>query len=273
MKRILIICLVLGTAFSSFAQLSEADSLRVEAIYKRSMHEYQGSKMNMLYLDSCVQLNPNMAKAWRDLGTPYLKRGDFATWAWYINKAVALNPETFLISRGWCRYKFMRDYEGALADLKEVIRITGNGSQHTGDGAYNLYVVLALCERGLGHPEAALEYLNYGIDSVQKWEPNRPPDVYSYVHRAALKIQLKDYKGAMKDLITQEQKYPDLAETSYYKGIILLAQKKAVAAVEQFNIADKRLRAGYRLNDVYCEIPDSIYPEDITMALLAATPH
>lgn len=272
MKRILIICLLLGTAFSSFAQLSEADSLRIEAIYKRSMREYQGTKMNMLYLDSCVQLNPNMAKAWRDLGTPYLKRGDFATWAWYINKAVALAPKKMLVSRGWCRYKFMRDCEGALADLKEVIRLTGDGTAHTGDGTYNLYVVMALCERGLGHPEAALQYFSLGIDSVRKWDPNRPPDLYDYVHRAALKIQLQDYKGAMNDLEKEEKIYPDLAETSYYKGIILLAQKKTAAAVQQFNEADKRLKTGFRLNDVYCEIFDSIYPWDVA-AQLAAVPH
>ena len=76
----------------------------------------------------------------------------------------------------------------------------------------------------------------------------------------------------MKDLNSEEKIYPDLAETSYYKGIILLAQKNTSAATLQFREAEKRIKTGFRLNDVYCEIPDSIYPWDVT-AQLAALPH
>lgn len=267
MKQIIFLFIGILMAMQGRAQVSTADSLLAEQLYAKSDSFYQGTRICQRYLDSCIKLNPRMAKAWHEISVPYLKRGDFATWHYYMEKAVTLSPQTMLDVRGWCRFKFLRDYQGAMADLKRFDTLTHNGFRHTGDGSYCLYIVMALCERETGHYQQALRYFALGIDSLKKYNSQTPLGSYDYLHRAVLKLRMNDINGALADLSREEKVYPDLMETSYYKGIALTKLKKYPEARKAFNHASELLRTGFRMTDPYCEIHDTVYPEDISNRL------
>src|SRR4051812_11845421 len=80
----------------------------------------QGSKASQLQFDKAIELCPGFDYAYFEKSVPYLKRGDFISWKKLIDKAVELNPTGYLAYRGWCRYQFVRDYRGAIADLERL---------------------------------------------------------------------------------------------------------------------------------------------------------
>lgn len=229
---------------------------------------YQGSRISQQLLDSAIRLCPTMAQAWREISVPYLKRGDFATWRRYLDKAVELQPARTLDVRGWCRFKFLRDYEGALEDLKRFDTLSNFMYKHTGDGTYSLYVVMALCERELGNYNAASYYFAKGIDSIFYTKGKDFIGLFDFLHRAVMKIRQQDYTGALADLEQEEKLCKNYVETAYYKGIVYRSLGKHTLAREQFARAGRLFKEGFHLSDVYCEMHDAVYPSDIEEALL-----
>ncbi|SHN33794.1 tetratricopeptide repeat protein [Chitinophaga sp. CF418] len=227
----------------------------------------QGSRRSQEYLDSAIRLCPDMADAWREISVPYLKRGDFVTWRKYIDKAVALQPARTLDIRGWCRFKFLRDYEGALEDLKRFDSLSHFASKHTGDGTYSLNVVMALCERELGNYSSAALYFSKGIDSIFYTKGKDFIGLFDFLHRSVLKLRQQDYVGALSDLNQQEKLCRHYVETSYYKGIAYRALGKHKLAKQHFEKAARLYKEGFHMSDIYCEMLDAVYPSDVDEAL------
>lgn len=272
MKKIclfIICCLVCLTARSQLNCDIYTDSAASRAcrLYNYAITFPQGSRANQQYLDSATKVYPALPEPWRALSVPYLKRGDFATWRKYLDKAIALQPLKTLDVRGWCRFKFLRDYEGALEDLKRYDTLSGFAHRHTGDGTYSLYVVMALCERELGNYTAASYYFAKGIDSIFYTKGKDYIGLFDFLHRAVMKISLKDYAGALEDLEQEEKICKNYVETSYYKGIVYRSMGKHKQAREQFEKANRLLREGFHMYDIYCEMHDAVYPADIENAL------
>jgi tetratricopeptide (TPR) repeat protein len=246
------------------------DSSHIKAcrLYNAADSFPQGSALSQHYLDSAIHICPDYANAWREISVPYLKRGDFPTWRNYIDKAVTLQPRLYLGVRGWCRYKFLHDFEGALQDLQQLDTLTSGEPGPSGDGSYNLYIVMALCERGLGNYDAAFHYFALGIDSVRARQGPIWVGFYDYVHRAVLRMKQGDYRGALNDLDLQMEKTDKYAETAYYRGLAFAAlgrTKEARAALQKARALF--ITDGYHFSDVYCEVQDEVYLEDIDRAL------
>lgn len=236
-------------------------------LYNHAITFPQGSRSNQQFLDSAIRVYPALSEPWRAISVPYLKRGDFATWRKYLDKAVELQPLKTLDVRGWCRFKFLRDYEGALEDLKRYDTLSRFAHRHTGDGTYSLYVVMALCERELGNYTAASHYFAKGVDSIFYTKGKDFIGLFDFLHRAVMKIRLKDYSGALADLEQEEKICKNYVETSYYKGIVYRSMGKHKQAKAAFENAKRLLKEGFHLTDVYCEMQDAVYPADIDNAL------
>jgi tetratricopeptide (TPR) repeat protein len=239
-------------------------------LYNASDSFGQGGRKSQQYLDSAIHLCPGYADAWHEISVPYLKRGDFLTWRKYIDVAVSLKPEVYLLTRGWCRFKFLRDYEGALDDFRKNDTITHFNPGQTGDGSYNMYVVMAICERELGHYPEAFHYFSIGIDSIVRQKGSDWVGLYDYVHRAVARIRVGDYKGALSDLDSENRKYDNYAETWYYQGIVFRLTGQKPEAKASFEKARRLFNGeGYHFTDPYCEMTDAIYLSDIDKALLS----
>ena len=72
--------LILASAFITKDQPVE-DCRAAEDIWQYGEDRLeQGSPAWVRNLDSATNLCPGFAKAWREKGSPYVKRGDFAMW-------------------------------------------------------------------------------------------------------------------------------------------------------------------------------------------------
>jgi tetratricopeptide (TPR) repeat protein len=245
------------------------DSCHIKAclLYNAADAFPQGSRKSQQYYDSAIRTCPDYGEAWREISVPYLKRGDFHTWRKYMDRAVALKPYPFLGIRGWCLFKFLRDYEGALTDLRRFDTISGFHPSYSGDGNYNLYIVMALCERELGNYKEAFHYFALGIDSVLAQQGEKWVGFSDFLHRGVTKMRTKDYTGALADLDLQMKKYDNYAEIYYYQGLIYHLLNRETEAVTSLEKARTLAAANHHLSDIYCEMQDEVFIEDIEEAI------
>jgi tetratricopeptide (TPR) repeat protein len=277
-KNSSLLLLLLTTVLCSRSQTNcrvFTDSCRIKAclIYNAADRFPQGSRESQQYYDSAIRACADYGEVWRAISIPYLKRGDFYTWRKYLDKGVALKPRPFLGIRGWCLFKFLRDYEGALDDLRRFDTLTEFHPSYSGDGNYHLYIVMAICERELGNYKQAFHYFSLGIDSMVAQEGEKSVGLSDFLHRAVTKMRTKDYAGALLDLERQKKRYENYAEIYYYEGLVLQSMSREKDAMTSFEKAGTLVSAGRHLSDIYCEMPDEVFIEDIETAIKGLKAH
>lgn len=219
--------------------------------YNQFSAEYQQA------LDEAIAIDPTFSFAYEAKSTAYLKSGDFVTWFSLMNKAVELNPKEHLPYRGWCRYQFFRDYDGAIKDIETLDSLSKYDIGYSVNAEYHLHIARALCYKALGQKQKALDIINHQLQ-----EPNYQAGLFDYLHLGVLYWELKHYNEASKALIKQ-QEINDLAENRYYLGRVLIEIGKKDEALQQLKIAKEKYEKGDRMKDPYTQHADKIYLEDI----------
>jgi len=217
----------------------------------------QGSAASQNHFDTAIALCPAIDYAYYEKSVPYLKRADFITWNKLMDKAIALNP-AYLSERGWCRYKFLRDYEGAISDIDKF------GSQFTydigysGDGDYHMNILKALCYKGLGQRDKAIELIEKQL-TVKGYTPRQ----YDYLHLGVLKLEINDMPGAI-DALTKEIEIADyLADTYYYLSIAYGRMNNKAECEKNIIKAKEYYMTGKKMTDPYTDHMDKVYLSDI----------
>jgi tetratricopeptide (TPR) repeat protein len=176
----------------------------------------QGSRKSQLLFDEAIQLCPSLGYAYFEKAVPYLKRGEFITWKSLIDKAVELSPIEYLGYRGWCRYQFLRDYEGAIEDIDRLTGIVGSPNVgYSANGDYQLTIAKALCYKAIGEKEKAITTIEDQLKNQQY-----SAGIYDYLHLGVLKLEMNDLTGAFAALEKQIQTNDYLADTYYYLAIV-----------------------------------------------------
>jgi len=235
-------------------------------VFNQSERLNQGSLRAHVLFDSAIQLCPTFAFAWHEKSVGYLKNGEFLQWRKYMDEAVKLSPNIFLSNRGWCRFKFLHDYEGALADLQENKRINKNNNAWSNDGDYDLTVVMALCYRELGETEKALAlFKEYFYEKEVVKSTGLGTGAYDYLHYGVTLMKAgkkNEAAAAFKKQISVYEQFPD---TYYY--LALLLPKSDPGYQSNLLTALSYMEAGYSRKDPYCEALDEVYPSDLKKAL------
>jgi tetratricopeptide (TPR) repeat protein len=229
-------------------------------------HFEQGSPESIKNLDSAISLCPNYGMAWRERGTANLKRGDFAVWQSNINKAVEIDPVGFLSIRGWCRFSFLRDYEGAITDLARLDTLVRFQTIYASD--FNIYLLLGEAYAALGRYEEALQYYDKDINNTIKERGVEWVGLYDYLYRGILKYTTGDYPGALEDFEKEIKIYESLADPYYFKGLVYIKMGKLKESEEQLKKAMELIKGkGFKHRDPYTEVQNEIYITDVEEAL------
>jgi tetratricopeptide (TPR) repeat protein len=218
----------------------------------------QGSAQSQYQFDKAIELCPNFDYAYFEKAVPYLKRGDFITWKLLIDKAVELNPHQRLGYRGWCRYQFLGDFEGAIEDIEKLESLVNYDIGYCQNGDYHLIIAKALCYKGLGIKNKAINLIE---DQLKKGDYSPLP--YDYLHLGVLKLESGDFQGAIEALQKQNDINNYLAETYYYLALAYKAQPSFEDYQSNLNKAKDLYLKGYRRSDPYTEPMDKIYLTDI----------
>lgn len=214
----------------------------------------QGSKGSQEMFDQAIEVCPGLDYAYFEKAVPYLKRGDFISWKTLIDKAVSLNPTAHLGYRGWCRFQFIRDYQGAIEDFEQLDSLVGYDIGYSVNGDYHLNTALALCYKQIGKKEKAIQILENHVN-----KPNYDPWLYEFLHLGVLKLDIGDAESAVEALTRQLEVNDYLAETYYY---LALAHKELGHSSEYISNIQKAKEFyldGKKLTDPYTTHVDKIY--------------
>lgn len=259
MKQLLLIAACFN-AITARAQMNcnayTNDTARFRACqyYNHAASLQQGSRLCQLLLDSAIMACPTFAAAWREKSVPYLKRGDFATWRKWMDEAVRLEPRNYLFNRGWCMFKFLRDYTNALQDIMEYEQLTGGQHSTSTDGVYDSRVVKAICMRETGDVKGAIAVFQ------QYFTDKKTPGLYDYLHSGVTRMKANDLKGALQDFRKETTIYRELADTYFYIGLVQEQLGQSAAARQSFQKAKKLFTGeGFTMYDIYAGFTDQVY--------------
>lgn len=161
--------------------------------------------------DSAIAICPDYAPAYKRQSTAYLETGDFITWKKLIDKAVELDLENILYYRGWCRFQFFRDYQGAIDDIEELDRLVNHDIGYGENGYYHLNLTKGLCYKMLGQKEGAIQFIN---DQINQYTTS--VGLYDYLHLGVLYLETSQYQKAL-EAVDRQSTVAEWAENIYYK--------------------------------------------------------
>jgi tetratricopeptide (TPR) repeat protein len=184
-----------------------------------------------------------------------------------MDEAVRLDPMLYLDNRGWCRFKFLHDYEGALQDLLEAQRIQRGHLGWSGDGDYDLNLMVALCYREQGHLDSALVLMDSYFTAKEENKTGLGVGIYDYLHYGVTLMKAEKFEMAMAAFQKQIHEYRQLPDTYYYIALLHEREGDAEKYYENVNLAHQYYVKGYNRKDPYCEALDEVYLSDIQAAL------
>ncbi|MAY84786.1 MAG: hypothetical protein CMP59_11705 [Flavobacteriales bacterium] len=253
---------------------NEGDMKKYEACEKCSelAGHYQFSKEFQEKLDEVLEIDSTFAWAYRAKSVAYLKSGDFIRWKELMDKAVQYDPENMLGYRGWCRFQFFRDYEGAIADLEELDKLVDYDIGYSVTGEYHLKIAMAICYRSIGEKEKAIKLIEEQIGNEKHFA-----GLYDYLHLGSLYLEVGEFERSIEALEKQINEN-DMAEVHYYLGMNYyrmsmvrsdyqrgLAEKEK--ALNEFIKAKELYTSGKRMRDGYSHPVDKVFLEEIELQI------
>jgi len=133
--------------------------------------KYQGSKYSQELFDEAIKMCPSLAYAYYEKSVPYLKHGFIAKWKAIIDKAVELEPKSYLINRGCNQIQFFRNYKKGIKDLEKLNGLIGNFNiGYTNSGEYHGQMIRAISPtpKITGHDFVNLMYKIVRDEKTQK---------------------------------------------------------------------------------------------------------
>jgi len=266
MRLFVITFLLIGWTGNTFGQncnayLYSGDTLQYEAclISEESAGWYQFTWEFQNPQERAVAHCPYFSHGYRHMSVAYLKSGDFINWKQLMDKAVDLEPLEHLGYRGWCRYQFFRDYEGAIADIERLDSLTRYEIGYSANGAYHLHIARGLCYKGIGQKEKAIQVIE-----TQLALEDYTAGAFDHLHLGVLYLEVGRYEDAREQFKIQID-HNDLADNRYYYAMTLKAMglpyRDSLMTAKELYLADRKMF------DSYTHQMDKVYLRDIEKAI------
>lgn len=217
---------------------------------------YQFSKKFQDEYDSIIKVAPNFAYAYQAKSIAYLKSGDFLNWKILIDKAVLYDRIEYLGYRGWCKFQFFRDYEGAIKDFEELETLT-NELGYSANGDYHLSIAKAICYSALNEKEKAILLFENTLNK-QGYSPGN----FDYYQLGVTYFEVKNYQKAMQAFVKQDS-ISQLAENLFYISKINKIKKNEEEYTRNKQLAIQLYKEGKTLHDPYTHHYNKVFLAEI----------
>jgi tetratricopeptide (TPR) repeat protein len=215
----------------------------------------QGSRESQEAFDKAIGLCPDLSNSYMEKAVPYLKNGDFVTWKILIDKAVAVDPKMHLGYRGWCKFQFLRDYNGAVLDLEQLKKYYPDDLGRSLNGDYHLDVVRAMSYSALGEKEKAADIIEKLLASKGYFK-----GMYDHYQLGVTYFELGRYDKASENFEKQSKEY-DFAENIYFKSKVSKIRNKDYLDLK--TLALRTYDEGKTMKDVYTHHFNKVYRKQI----------
>jgi tetratricopeptide (TPR) repeat protein len=253
----------ISTAQNCNVFLYQKDTLQYEAclIAEDAYQYYQYSREYQEILDKAIEKCPHFSYAYLNKSTAYLKSGDFITWKYLIDKAVEYDTRENIGYRGWCKFQFFRDYQGAIDDIESLEAASKGNIGYSAGGQYHLKVAKALCYKQLGDVHKAITIMEeYMVDTTLQ------VSVFDHFHLGVMYLEIADYDNAITQLNLQSAQN-DLAENQYYLALCYQKMGNDTLFNEHIAKAKEMYLRNQKMVFHYTEPIDRVYLKEIESAM------
>jgi len=193
--------------------LPERSNERLACEYGRKAITFkQGSKQSQILFDSAIALNPKYAWAYYEKSVPFFKRGLLSEGIQLLNKAVDLDPLSYLTYRAYWFYQH-KSFAYCRNDLEAFYAMEGSYPENTPGGAMDMRLILAITYVQLGANEKGIELINETINSYPSEDYLGP---YDYHALGAAYFKNGQYAEARAVLLESIKRNEQFADSYYY---------------------------------------------------------
>lgn len=261
---IIALSLNISKAQNCNAFLYQKDTLQYEAclIAEDAYQYYQYSREYQEILDKAIEKCPHFSYAYLNKSIAYLKSGDFITWKYLIDKAVEYNFRENIGYRGWCKFQFFRDYQGAIDDIESLEAVSKGNIGYSAGGQYHLKVAKALCYKQLGNIDKAISIMEqYMLDTTNQ------VSVFDHLHLGVMYLETGTYDKAITQFNLQSTQN-ELAENKYYLALCYQKMGNDSLFSENITKAKEMYLRKQKMVFHYTEPIDRVYLEVINQVLM-----
>lgn len=209
---------------------------------------HQGSRKSQQYLDSAIAVCPSFAWPYMEKSVPYFKRGLQHRGIIFLNKAVELDPASYLCYRASWFFEY-QNYEQCIADLERYYALPNAAIQFTPPGDMNMKLVLGISYARIGKYKQAVELLSACIAENQK---NNLLGMYDFHALGVVQYMQGNIPAAIHSLRRQLSFYKHIPDSYYYLGLALQKTGDHQEASENFSEALKKIEVeGQKINFCY----------------------
>lgn len=263
-----VICLIIFVMLYAHAIIGQDNctlyegDCRIACELSTEASKQQGSKRSQILFDSCIALCPTFAYAYYQKAVPYLKHGLIPEWKKLIDKAVELEPQSYLVNRGCNQIQFFRNYQQGINDLNKLEEIYGRFDiGYSNSGQYHAQMLKALAYRELGESQKAIDLMEKLLNS--SWYR---PGLFDYLHLGASYLKA-GYNDKAIAAFSKQNNENELAETYYYLAQIAEQKDQKENSLELISKSIDLYKSGFIMSNNYYQYLDKIYFKEIESVL------
>ena len=218
----------------------------------------QGSRHSQELFDQAIAMCPNFAYAYYEKSVPYLKHGLINEWKVIIDKAVELEPQSYLINRGCNQIQFFRNYKKGIEDLEKLGELYGNFNiGYTNSGEYHAQMIRAIAYRKLGQVDQSIAIMEQMVSS-----PWYSQGLYDFLHIGVSYLEAGELEKA-KIAFDRQNEAHELAETYFYYSKIYEQKNRTKQALEMLNKSKELYQERQMMFNRYYHYFDKVFYTEI----------
>jgi tetratricopeptide (TPR) repeat protein len=201
---------------------------------------------------------------YHEISVQNTKNGNYIHAIAALENAVSLDPKVHGYY-GWVLLYYYRDYEKALAHLEAFDLLTPNFTD--APGGEDIHFQKGLAHMQLKHYEIAIKEFDLNSNEVSKKYGEKWTNPYCSLYKGRCYEAMKSWKKADKAYAHAITIDSNCTEAHYFRGLLHAQQNKIKTARPLLKKALALINRGNRQTDVYIELFDEIYKEDIEAAI------
>jgi tetratricopeptide (TPR) repeat protein len=199
-----------------------------------------------LYIDSAIAINSKMAYLHQQKAMPYFKQSKYELGLKSLDKAVELDPKSYIDYRAFIKCIFAKTYEESIKDFNTAKQVKGENG-NVMDHSYDFYI--GLCYLQLGEFTKSLSYLEKSIEQTRKTSGEDWIHNIDLFYAGVACQELNQHEKAIQYFERSLKRYPTFSDAKYYKALSLFRTDQSESAEKLLNDCEIDFKMGYTINE------------------------
>lgn len=241
-----------------FGAMSQTEEEIVEKRIAEAGKLFLFSQDYQAALDKILKEYPRSAYAWQQKAMPLFKQGKYEIAMPILDKAVALNPKSYMDYRAFMKCIFSKSYAEAIKDFEAAKALSGNS--YVMDHTYDFYI--GLCHLQLGQFQEAEQVLEADRKAHLAKASGVAPHFLDVFYLGIAKYELGKFEAAIAEFDTALETYQEFSDAEYYKFLCLLKLGRSKEADPLLRKAIADYKRGFTINEdnvIYERYPYQAY--------------